>query len=398
LKHWHRIDLDGFKTVNDTYGHETGDHLLQVVSRSFEKIVGENGLLARLGGDEFAILISGPDALQTADEVCERIHELFAKPFDLDGRIANIGASIGVATLGEEPMDSIELMRRADVAMYEAKNTGRNRRCNLDAEIDRKRRDDFEVAAEMRDLVARGDFEVAYQPIVESRTAKILGVEVLARWPASSPRTLYPDYFIKVAEEHGVIDDLGALILDIACRDTAAIRGLRLAVNVSPLQLNNPAFIKTLIKTAEKHHFDLHRLDIELTENVLIRYPERAKAVISEMQELGITVSLDDFGTGFASVGYLREFGFNNVKLDQSLTQAILTDAAAQQVVQGTIMIANGLSATTVAEGVETIEESDVMRLLGCQQLQGYYYGRPAALESFELASDVTKTQSGIAA
>jgi diguanylate cyclase (GGDEF)-like protein len=392
------IDLDGFKTVNDTYGHETGDHLLQRVSRSFEEIVGAHGLLARLGGDEFAILLSGTDAAQTADQFCTQIHTLFAKPFDIDGRIANIGASIGVATVDEDSLDSIELMRRADVAMYEAKNTGRNRRRDFDVEIDRKRRNDFEVAAEMRSLVARGEFEVAYQPIVESQTAKILGVEVLARWPAASPRKLNPDYFIKVAEEHGVIDDLGALILDIACRDTANIDGLRLAVNVSPLQLNNPGFINMLVATAQKHDFDLKRLDIELTENVLIRYPERAKQVISAMQALGITVSLDDFGTGFASVGYLREFGFDNVKLDQSLTQAILTDASAQQVVQGTILIASGLSATTIAEGVETLEESDVMRLLGCKQLQGYYYGRPASLDKFEIAQAAGAAGSSIAA
>jgi EAL domain-containing protein (putative c-di-GMP-specific phosphodiesterase class I) len=152
------------------------------------------------------------------------------------------------------------------------------------------------------------------------------------------------------------------------------------------------------VTTAQKHHFDLCRLDIELTENVLIKYPDRAKEVIAAMKALGITVSLDDFGTGFASVGYLREFGFDNVKLDQSLTQAILTDESAQQVVQGTIMIANGLSATTVAEGVETLEESDVMRLLGCQQLQGYYYGRPAALGNFGIGSDAEKKRSDLAA
>ncbi len=392
------IDLDGFKTVNDTYGHETGDHLLQLVSRSFSEIVSASGFLARLGGDEFAILVSGADAEQTAAQICDEIHILFAKPFEIAGRIASIGASIGVAKTDDTSIDSTELMRRADVAMYEAKSAGRNRRCDFNIEIDRKRRNDFEVAAEMRTLIAHGNFEVAYQPIVESKSAKIQGVEVLARWPSSSSRKLAPDYFIKVAEEHGVIDDLGALIFDIACRDVVSVKGLRLAINVSPLQLNNPNFIKMLITTAQKHEFDLSRLDVELTENVLIKYPDHAKTVISAMKALGITVSLDDFGTGFASVGYLREFGFDNVKLDRSLTQAILTDLSTQQVVQGTILIANGLSATTVAEGVETLEESDVMRLLGCHQLQGYYYGRPAPLSRIEMISDFIGARSDIAA
>jgi EAL domain-containing protein (putative c-di-GMP-specific phosphodiesterase class I) len=163
---------------------------------------------------------------------------------------------------------------------------------------------------------------------------------------------------------------------------------------VSPLQLNNPNFVEMVVETAARSDFDLRRLDIELTENVLIRYPERAKTVITALQALGVTVSLDDFGTGFASVGYLREFGFDNVKLDQSLTQAILTDPAAQQVVQGTIMIANGLRATTVAEGVETVAESDVMRLLGCKQLQGFLYGRPAGLETFGIEVDQAFAES----
>jgi diguanylate cyclase (GGDEF)-like protein len=380
------LDLDGFKSVNDTYGHETGDELLRAVSEVFRDIVGGDGFLSRLGGDEFAILLTGQSAADKAVTICKRIHTTFAEPFDIGGRIANVGASIGIASSHNQVIDPTELMRQADVAMYEAKANGRNLTREFDAELDQKRQNDFDVAASMRFLIASGNFEVAYQPIVDSGDGRILGVEALARWPSATGQDLKPDYFIRVAEEYGVIDDLGALILDIACRDLSAISSLRLAVNVSPLQLNNPNFVEMVVETAARSDFDLRRLDIELTENVLIRYPA--------LQALGVTVSLDDFGTGFASVGYLREFGFDNVKLDQSLTQAILTDPAAQQVVQGTIMIANGLRATTVAEGVETVAESDVMRLLGCKQLQGFLYGRPAGLETFGIEVDQAFAES----
>jgi EAL domain-containing protein (putative c-di-GMP-specific phosphodiesterase class I) len=185
-----------------------------------------------------------------------------------------------------------------------------------------------------------------------------------------------------------LIDALGASILDRACHDIAPRKDIRLAVNISPLQLNNPAFVDSLVEIAARNGFPLDRLDIEITEHLLIKYPERAKMEIAQIQALGVTVSLDDFGTGFASVGYLRAFSFNSVKLDRSLSNAILNDESAQQVVQGTIMIAKGLSATTVAEGVETLAESDIMRLLGCKQLQGFYYGRPAALEDLPLFGD----------
>jgi diguanylate cyclase (GGDEF)-like protein len=375
------IDLDGFKTVNDTYGHDAGDVLLQILSKAFSDIVGKRGLTARLGGDEFAILLTGNSCETDARVIAASINALCVSPFTMDGRVANVGASIGIALLPDHKVSADELMRRADVAMYEAKTSGRNMMRMFDPDLDDRRREDHDIAREMRELIRVGDFEVAYQPIVESQSARMIGVEVLARWPASSARDLIPDIFIKIAEEHGLIDALGALILDRACRDVAPREDVRLAVNISPLQLNNPAFVESLVEITGRNRFPLDRLDIELTENVLIKYPERAKLVISQIQALGVTVSLDDFGTGFASVGYLRAFSFNSVKLDRSLTNAILNDESAQQVVQGTIMIANGLSATTVAEGVETLAESDVMRLLGCKQLQGFYYGRPAALE-----------------
>jgi EAL domain-containing protein (putative c-di-GMP-specific phosphodiesterase class I) len=263
--------------------------------------------------------------------------------------------------------------------MYDAKDNGRNRWRRFDATLDLKRIEDLTIANELRAFIARGEFDVAYQPMVDSRDRSIVGVEALARWPKSSPRELAPDRFIPVAEEHGLIDSLSALILGIACRDMVQWHDLKLAVNVSPVQIANPQLVPDITRIAGEAGLPLHRLEVEFTESVLIRNPARAKQVIRELQCLGVTVALDDFGTGYASVGYLREYGFNKIKLDRSLTHSISTDIAAQQVVQGTILIAKGLSANIIAEGVETEEEAQLMRLSGCNQLQGFYFGRPQA-------------------
>ncbi len=384
------IDLDGFKAVNDAYDHETGDKLIRAVAAGFSSLVDGQGDLARLGGDEFAVLVSGKDAAVRAEAIARNILAFIKQPFDIDGRIANIGASIGIAELGDEPLEPAECMRRADIAMYDAKDGGRNRCRKFDRSLDIMRFADVSIANELRAFIIRGVFEVAYQPMVDARTREIIGVEALARWPRSSSRELSPDRFIPVAEEHGLIDGLSALILQIACRDIAQWQDLRLAINVSPLQINNPNLVSDITRIAGEYCLPLNRLEVELTETVLIKSPGRVKKVIQELQARGVKVALDDFGTGYASVGYLRDYSFDKIKLDRSLTQAMARDTATQQVVQGTIMIARGLSADIVAEGVETEEEAQLMRLAGCQQLQGYYFGRPRAADSISkfLAKD----------
>ncbi|MBI2717800.1 MAG: EAL domain-containing protein [Rhizobiales bacterium] len=374
------VDLDGFKAVNDAYDHETGDNLIRAVAAGLSSLVKGQGLLARLGGDEFAILFGGRDASSRAETMATNILTFVKEPFNIDGRIACIGASVGIAERGDEPLEPSELMRRADIAMYDAKDGGRNRWRRFDATLDLKRSEDVSIAGELRAFVARGEFEVAYQPMVDARTRAIIGVEALARWPKSSQRNLPPDRFIHVAEEHGLIDDLGALILQIACREMSQWQELKLAVNISPLQLNNHNLVPDIKRIAGENGLPLERLEVEFTETVLIKNPRRAKQVIQELQGCGVTVALDDFGTGYASVGYLREYAFDKIKLDRSLTQVIATNTATQQVVQGTVLIAKGLSADIIAEGVETEEEAQLMRLAGCQQLQGYYFGRPEAV------------------
>lgn len=385
------IDLDGFKAVNDAYDHETGDKLIRAVAAGLSSLLADQGVVARLGGDEFAVLISGPDALARAEAFAGKVLAFVKNPFDIDGRTANIGASIGIAERGNEILEPVELMRRADIAMYDAKDGGRNRFRLFDQTLDIKRDEDALIANELRAFILRGTFDVAYQPMVDSRNHRIIGVEALARWPSTSNRNLTPDRFIPIAEEHGLIDGLGALIFQLACRDIAQWQDLRLAVNVSPHQINNPNLVADIKRVAGEYCLPLTRLEIEFTETVLIRNPKRARQVFAELQQLGVTVALDDFGTGYASVGYLRDYAFNKVKLDRSLTRSISRDPATQQVVQGTILIAKGLSADIIAEGIETEAEAQLMRLAGCQQLQGYFFGMPQAATSVRtmVAQDV---------
>ena len=294
-----------------------------------------------------------------------------------------IGASIGIAR-GEKFLPPVELMRRADIAMYDAKDSGRGSWRWFNTALDDKRLDATGIAIEMRELLEKGLFDIAYQPIVDAETRNITGLEALARWPKSSTRKLSPAEFIPVAEEHGIISDLGRYITRKACRDLASWHGINLSINVSPIQLNDNSFAASLLQILREEGFDSARLDVEFTESVLIRNPQRAKAVIAELHRHHIKVSLDDFGSGYASVGYLRSFAFDRIKIDRTLTQAVLTDMATQKVVQGTVLIARGLSADIIAEGIESEEEAQIMRLSGCQSLQGYHLGRPQPLQDLQ--------------
>ncbi len=372
------IDLDGFKNVNDTYDHETGDKLICTIAAGFLKIAGERGILARLGGDEFAVLIAGENSAKEAMAMAGEMLAFVNKPFNIDGRIASVGASIGIILAsGEEELEASEVMRRADVAMYNSKDQGRNRCCLFDRELDTQRINDIMIANELREHVRAGRIDVFYQPIVDSRTRIVIGVEALARWPKGDSRQLPPEKFIPIAEEQGVINALGELVLTIACRDAARWKDIRLSINVSPVQLNNPDFVHDVQRIAAQCGLPLSRLELELTESFLIRNPGRARLVIDDLRACGISVSLDDFGTGFSSVGYLRQFAFDKVKLDRSLTMSVARDTAMQRVVQGTVLIATGLSLDITAEGIESEEDAQLLRLSGCNQLQGFFFGGP---------------------
>ena len=259
------IDLDGFKNVNDAYGHEIGDLLLRMVAAGLQELAGEHKVI-RLGGDEFAVLVTGADCSNNAEQLARSIIEFVRDPFDIKGRNAAIGASIGLAK-GETGIESIELMRRSDIAMYDAKESGRGSWRWFNCSLDEKRSNDLSIAAELRELLSRGQLEIAYQPIFDATSRSIKGVEALARWPKTSDRSLTPAEFIPIAEEHGLISQLGQQVVHKACRDLAKWKDIRLAINVSPTQLNDKDFLQSLLKVATAENFDVARLEVEFTES-----------------------------------------------------------------------------------------------------------------------------------
>lgn len=376
------IDLDGFKSVNDAYGHEIGDTLLRMIAAGLRELAGRHAIM-RLGGDEFAVLVTGQNYQAAAERLAQSIVEFVREPLDVRGRSAVIGASVGLAR-AEPNIEPVELLRRADIAMYDAKESGRGNWQWFNDKLDEKLNDGLRIAVELRDILSKDLLEIAYQPIVDASTRNITGVEALARWPQSSKRRLTPTEFIPVAEEHGLISALGQQVMRKACRDFTRWTDIRLAVNVSAIQLNDKAFLESLLAVTQEVNFNPERLEVEFTESVLIRNSQRAKAVIAELHQHRIKVSLDDFGTGYASVGYLRSFDFDRIKLDRSLSQSILNDDSAQKVVQGTVLIARALSAEIIAEGIESEEEAQIMRLSGCHELQGYFLGRPQSLAQIQ--------------
>jgi diguanylate cyclase (GGDEF)-like protein len=370
-------DLDGFKEVNDSFGHNVGDRLLRAVGAGISRLSSNSAFASRMGGDEFVVLFTGENAVEQASEFAGHLLHFLAKPFDIDGRVAFVGASVGIAGSKGNELDELEILRRADIAMYKAKGEGKNRSCVYEASFDAERAESQGIAAELMGILGQSSIEIAFQPVISTRTMQVSGVEALARWPQTSKRQLSPDRFVAVAESAGLIDELGEQILDKACAAAKEWPDLRLAVNISATQLNNPRFVQRSMAIIEKHGIPTRRIEFEITETSLIRDAGQVKQVFRELQRYGIKIALDDFGTGFSSIGYLRTFNFDRIKLDKSIVSKVLTSPAELAVVQGVLLVARGLSAEVTAEGVEREEEVAVLRLAGCTELQGFHFHKP---------------------
>ncbi len=369
-------DLDGFKEVNDSFGHEYGDKLIYMIANGITQLTAEAAMCSRLGGDEFVVLFKGEDAAAQARSFSDNFIAMLKHPFDMEGRLASVGASIGIAeTTGELAVS--EMLRRSDIAMYKAKAAGKNRYCVFEDAFDDERNENLSIASELKSILSSRNLDVVFQPIVHAQTGEINGVEALARWPSTSPRWVVPDKFICIAENSGLIDSLGELILEKACFHAAKWPDLRLAVNISAVQLNNPGFVQKALGILERNGIATNRVEFEITETSLIHDSERAKVVFKALQQRGIKVTLDDFGTGFSSIGYLRTFKFDRIKIDKSIVSKVLSSTAELAVVQGTLLVARGLSAEVTAEGVESAEQGSVLRLAGCTELQGFHYYKP---------------------
>jgi len=372
------IDLDGFKDVNDTYGHDAGDELIAAVARTLDSRLPQGAVLARLGGDEFAMLTSGPSGLAAARTFARAVLDGFRQPLPLSAGPVRVGASIGIAHARNGEYDAQELFRRADMAMYHSKQAGKGRITEYGDAIDTARAERQQLEAEIRCALINGEFDVAYQPICNATTHEVEAVEALVRWPRRPDGELGPDAFIGAADSSGIIHRLGLFVLQRACSDLADLDAVRLHVNISPVQFRHPEFETQVTSILDETGFPAHRLELEITERHILENPERARALIASLAAKGIGFALDDFGAGVSGIGHLQRFGLRRVKIDRALVATIGRDAQAGALLSGAVNIAHALSLGVVAEGVETEDQERLLRLVGCDLLQGYRFGRPA--------------------
>lgn len=379
------IDLDGFKDVNDNYGHDVGDALITHIARELQERVPVGGMLARMGGDEFAMTVGGEQAVSQASAFAWAVLEMLKSPIDLNDRKIYISASLGIASGTPAACSSTELFRRADIAMYHSKKTGKGRTTWYDEALSDARQYQLNLENGIRQGLENDEFDVWYQPIVNAGTLTIEGVEALIRWPRRPQGALPPDAFISIAESSGLIYALGQFVLHRACCDLQPMGDLMLSVNISPAQFRDPEFESRVVQVLARCHFPARRLQIEVTESYVMENPDRARAAIENLKALGTAVVLDDFGIGYSSIGYLRSFSFDSLKIDKSLAGLVDTDPQAAELVRGTVRIAGALGMTVVAEGVENQQQLALLRRAGCDKLQGYYFSEPMPIASLLL-------------
>ncbi|MDO9709914.1 bifunctional diguanylate cyclase/phosphodiesterase [Paracraurococcus lichenis] len=376
------LDLDRFKEVNDTLGHPAGDALLRTVAERLGAEMRETDTLARLGGDEFAIVQSGVDRSGDTVTLARRLVEVLSMPFDLDGHRAMIGTSIGIAIAPQDGADGDALLKAADMALYQAKVEGRGTWRFFEPEMDLRAQMRRELEFDLQRALEAGEFEVHYQPIVRADDRQAIGLEALLRWRHPERGLVSPDRFIPLAEEIGLIVPLGKWVLQHACAEAARWPGaLKLAVNLSPAQFASPGLVDAVAGALAEARLDPGRLELEITETVLLRDIEATLATMHRLKAFGVRIAMDDFGTGYSSLSYLQRFPFDKVKIDRSFTRALGQSRRSDAIVRAVTDLCRGLEMTTTAEGVETEQQFAALRHEGCDEVQGYLFGaaRPAA-------------------
>ncbi|MDQ2892281.1 MAG: EAL domain-containing protein [Pseudomonadota bacterium] len=373
------LDVDHFKKVNDLYGHPAGDELLVLLSVRMQQIAGEEAVCARLGGDEFAIYLSGdPARREEAIPVAERLLEAINRPFQLTGCVTVVSVSIGLATLEPRGGSADHLLRRGDIALYEAKRLGRNCCIWFDAAMEQKLNARNIVEAEMRTSLSEGRFVPYFQPMLQLSSGQVSGFEVLARWDHPTRGIVEPDDFIPVAEATGMISELSFAVMHKALiRATKWPSHVTLAVNISPVQFKDPLLAQRIIKLLTETGFPAARLELEITESAIMEDRDLAFCTVQSLKNYGIRISLDDFGTGYASLSQLRELPFDRIKIDKSFVASLMGDKQSNAIVHAIATLGRSLNLPITAEGVETESVHQRLQELGCSDAQGYLYGRP---------------------
>ncbi|MFT4116747.1 EAL domain-containing protein [Bradyrhizobium sp.] len=369
------IDVDEFKGVNDSLGHEVGDELLRQVANRLRACVSGNDLVARLGGDEFAIVKAGTKDQAELTELAERILKALRTPVNCKGQEIPTDASIGIAVAPDHGDNLDDLLKRADLAMYAAKSEGRGTFRIFIPEYDAKARQRRQLELDLRQALARGEFEVHYQPLVDLAANVVTGCEALLRWRHPERGMISPADFIPVAEETGMIGEIGEWVLKQACTEAAGWPGqIHVAVNVSPVQFRAKTLALKVAAALAESGLAPGRLELEVTETVLIRDDEEALTILQQLRELGVRIALDDFGTGYSSLSYLHRFPFDKIKIDRSFISDIGEPEDSSPIVQAVVHMAAARHMATTAEGVETEAQREVLRQLGCSQMQGWLF------------------------
>jgi diguanylate cyclase (GGDEF)-like protein len=373
------IDLDHFKDVNDTLGHPIGDELIRSVAQRLARTVRDEDLVSRLGGDEFAVIIPGGFDHGTLQAMAARMIAAICSPYSIIGQSIVIGARVGIVIINEQVVGAADVMRHADMALYRAKNEGRNRSCIYDGAMDADLVNRKQLEHELRLAIETDALHVAYQPVVNASGEIIVGVEALCRWVHPQRGEIPPSEFIPVAEHSGLILALGEQVLRRACLDGKAWPQLTVAVNVSALQFRRADFVEMVERVLSSSDFDPSRLELEVTESTVLGNADSVELAMFRLKALGVRLALDDLGTGYSSLLYLRRFPFDKLKIDSSFVRSIERAADAAAIVHAVVSLGRGLRMKVTAEGVETAEQQLFLRAAGVHSLQGYRFGRPSS-------------------
>jgi diguanylate cyclase (GGDEF)-like protein len=379
------LDLDRFKQVNDTLGHQSGDDLIRAVGQRLKALVGPGDALARLGGDEFGVIHFAKRGLADHLALSQEIIDAVSKPFEIFGSEAFVGVSIGIVIIGEGDTDRREITRKADIALYEAKSSGRNRAVVYEEAMDELLQNRHAIEAELREALRRDDqLSVAFQPLYDGETGAITGAEALVRWTHPRLGKVSPAHFVPVAESTGLIEAMGEFVLRRACELGARHAGRTIAVNISPVQLRNPKFAERLFDLLIDTGMSPSDLELEITESILLDDEQVAAASLRTFRGAGMRIALDDFGTGYSSLNYLKRYPVDCIKIDRSFVSQLEKGSVSVAIVQAMVTLAHALDIEVTAEGVETEEQKRILTQMGCNTFQGFLLSAPVSAAEIE--------------
>lgn len=393
------LDLDHFKSVNDTRGHQIGDKLLQTVAERMRGCVRETHVVARLGGDEFAVLYAELGSPEDLTALAARLINALSAPYQIEGYQVTIGTSVGIAIAPGDGIDPNQIMKNADLALYRSKADGGGKYRFFEPKMDARMQERHALELDLRNAIANGEFTLNYQPIVKIKTGKVTACEALIRWQQPERGWVPPLEFIPIAEETGLIVPIGEWVLNQACAAaTEWPNELTVAVNVSPVQFKGANFIDTVKSALEKSGLPASRLELEITELVLMQDDNAALTLLRKLKKLGVTIAMDDFGTGYSSLGYLRSFPFDKIKIDQSFIRDLSKSKDSLAILRAVVGLGRSLDIVILAEGVETQKQLEVLRTEGCTEAQGYFFSQPrSAAEAKELLNSLSGQAEAVA-